>query len=158
MKTRCFKMLPASPQGHRVHRVPRRLNFNYFSTAQPIVQGFADERDKEHINNGKPYHASDQYAPNGRFFTSRIHHFGIAEPFAGRAGENSLKESIINKEDPRKEPAEIIGFISPIHHIPVPALETEIGQQENKESIRQEVQDPGAVANFSHAAKIVSGE
>ncbi len=48
--------------------------------------------------------------------------------------------------------------ITPEFHIPVPSLETEIGQRKDDRGIDQKIQGTGAVANCSHAANVVNRE
>ena len=122
------------------------------------MQRFPQKRDEKQIDDGEANERADQNRPDRRFFIAYGNHFGISEPFGRCTAEKGFEEEIIEKQDAEKEPAKIVIGIAPELHIPVPCLETEIGNGENDQGIDQKIQGAGAVSDCSHRAKIGSGE
>lgn len=122
------------------------------------MQGFPQKRNEKQVDDGEANERADKNGPDRRFFIGYSYHFGIGEPFGRCTAEKGFEQEIIDKQDTEKEPAEIVIGIAPELHIPVPCLETEIGDGENNEGIDQKIQGAGAVSYCSHCAKIGSGE
>ena len=122
------------------------------------MQWFSDNGNKEQINQYHTGKAADENSHERSPSPLQVHHFRKRKPFSRGAGKKALKQQVIDKPDPKKEPAKIMGFVPPIHHIPVPAAKAEIRNGENDQCIDKEIQGTGAFANCFHRAKIVSGE
>ena len=115
-----------------------------------IMQWFSDNGNKEQINKDQAGKAPDKNSHESSPSPLQVHHFGKRKPFCRCTGKKDLKQQIIHKPDPKKEPTEIMGFVSPIHHIPVPAAKAEIRNGENDQCIDKEIQCTGAFANCFH--------
>jgi len=114
----------------------------------------AEEGDEEEVDDGEAEEAAQNNLYEERPSAFCIYYPRIAEPFAGGAGEYPFKDRVIHKQHPEKEPAESIGRVIPVDHIPVPCFIRCIGQQENQYRIYQKIQHPRAFANLSHDAKV----
>lgn len=122
------------------------------------MQRFPQNGDEKQVDDGEANERADKNSRYRSPFIVQIDHFGISEPFGRCTAEKGFKQEIIDKQDTEKEPAKIVIGIAPELHIPVPCLETEIGNGENNEGIDQKIQGAGAVSDCSHSAKIGSGE
>ena len=111
------------------------------------MQRAAEEGDKEEVDNGEAEQAAEDNLDEERPSALCIHYPCIAEPFAGGAGEYRFKDCVIHKQHPEKEPAESIGRVIPIDHIPVPCLKRHIRQHEHQQRIHQEIKNARAFTN-----------
>lgn len=122
------------------------------------MQRFPEKGDEKQVDEGEADNRPDKNRPERGFFIFQGYHFGIGEPFGRCSAEKGFEQEIIKEEDAKKEPAKIIVWIAPELHIPVPCLETEIGDRENNQGINKKIKGAGAVSDCSHSAKIGSGE
>ncbi len=130
------------------------LYFCEGGSAEIVVEGFAEDGDKEEVDDDQTGKTADQDREKPGPATCQVGDFRKSEPFTGCTAKNRFKEKIIHKEYPKKEPAEIVRGIVPEYYIPVPCLKSEISKQENQKGIDQKIHNPCPVAYCFHIAKI----
>jgi hypothetical protein len=61
----------------------------------------------------------------------QVYDFGKTDPFSRCTEEYAFENKIIKEQCSKKEPVEIKVLISPIHHVPIPALFQKIRERKN---------------------------